>query len=40
MAKELTCACGATFATPAQLQTHAASCGVSRDPGGDPESEG
>ena len=34
-----TCACGASFATPAQLKQHATTCGQARDPGGDPDSE-
>jgi hypothetical protein len=38
MAKTYTCACGATFATEAQLQQHAATCGMAREPGGEPAS--
>jgi hypothetical protein len=36
MATTNTCACGASFATPAQLEKHAQTCGQSREPGGDP----
>jgi len=39
MAKTFTCSCGATFATESQLQSHAATCGISREPGGDPASD-
>ena len=39
MAKTYVCACGASFGTEAQLRAHAATCGVSRDPGGDPAPE-
>ncbi len=35
-----TCTCGATFPTQALLSKHAATCGVSRDPGGDPSTQG
>jgi hypothetical protein len=34
------CACGATFATAAQLNQHALTCNVSREPGGDPTTPG
>jgi hypothetical protein len=39
MSNSYTCACGASFSTQAQLEKHAATCGVSRDPGGDPSAE-
>ncbi len=34
-----TCACGATFATQAELDQHTVGCNVARDPGGDPTTE-
>jgi hypothetical protein len=39
MTNSYTCACGAEFATPAQLQKHTATCNMARDPGADPTRE-